>query len=114
AMPPDEQQAWDQLQSTGTTVHGPGFHRQHLQRHLASLERSSFPESHRQELRQQIAAPIHSANLWRVRPDAWPLIARLRSLRELEIVASDVSGEALIQIARLPNLRHLRVVNSTC
>ncbi len=114
AMSLDEQQAWDQLQSTGISIYGPGFSRQHLQQHMASLERTSFPESHLQEIREKIAAPIDSAVLWRVPTEAWPLIGRLQSLRDLEFVASDLSGDAFTQIARLPNLRRLQVINSSC
>ena len=58
--------------------------------------------------------PRHSAEFWTVPTEAWQHVARLSSLRELRIVASDVRGRPFEQIGGLKNLRRLTVVNSKC
>jgi thiol-disulfide isomerase/thioredoxin len=59
-------------------------------------------------------APYHSAQLWKMPPQAWEHVARLAPLEDLAIIGSDARGSALEYLAKLKTLRKLNITNSQC
>ncbi len=113
-MSDEEQAVWRSLDKMGVRMRGAAGDWQGAYREFQNRfpRGSGGARRSNDRLREVLHRPVTNAVLFNVADEAWPQIAQLRSIQELEIGGSELAAGRLLHLKDLPNLR--RLVISSC